>query len=153
MTVRAHAATAVRLPPRFLKSVSRIVKKVFRSEKKKGRGEINVAFVNRKTIRKLNRQFLDNKGDTDVIAFPYVALSPIRPLESTSVAYGDIYICAAVGAENARRYDEPVARELTRLVVHGTLHLLGYADSPKKARDKMWARQEPIVDALWRKKS
>lgn len=137
MTVRAHVFPAVKLPARFRASVPRIVGFVLRSTGKNARGEINVAFVDRKTIRRLNCRFLDTAGDTDVIAFPYE-----RPS-------GDIYICVPAGLANARRFGEPADRELTRLVVHGTLHLLGYADSPKKARDKMWAKQEPLVEALW----
>jgi rRNA maturation RNase YbeY len=118
--------------------VSRIVETVFRSEKKKRGGDVNVVFVDAKTIRRLNKKFLNTAGDTDVIAFPY---------EKNG---GDIYICMPVAKSNARRYDEPLGRELTRLVIHGTLHLLGYADWPKKQKEKMWARQEPLVERLWR---
>ncbi len=137
MTVSTHVSAGLKLPARFRAAVPRIVRHVLRSEKKKFPGEINVAFVDRKTIRRLNRQFLSEKGDTDVIAFPY---------ENQG---GDIYICAPVAAANASYYKEPLGRELTRLVIHGTLHLLGYADWPKKARDKMWSRQELLVNKLY----
>ena len=140
MIVESRVVPPARPPSRFVSRarVERIVKRVLRSERRALRGEINVAFVDRRTIRRLNKKFLDTTGDTDVIAFPY---------ESPS---GDIYICAPVAAENARRFGEPVGRELTRLVVHGTLHLLGYADEPRSARDKMWAKQEPLVESIWR---
>lgn len=140
MTVNVHAEPSSKIPARFRLSVPRIVRFVLRAEKTRSRADVSVVFVDKKKIRRLNRQFLNEKGDTDVIAFPYDGDG------------GDIFICAAVGAENARRFKEPYERELTRLVVHGTLHLLGYADEPKKERDKMWARQEPIVDALWKKR-
>ncbi len=143
MTVRAHLSKGVVLPRPFVNSfrVRKIVATVMRSEKKRRFGEINVVFVDRATIRRMNKQFLDTAGDTDVIAFPY---------ENHS---GDIYICGPIAIRNAKHYNEPLGRELTRLVVHGTLHLLGYADWPKKAQKKMWARQEPLVDALWRNQS
>ena len=113
-----------------------MVKFVHKSEKKRITGEVNIVFVDKKTIRRLNRRFLGESGATDVIAFPYEK-------------GGDIFICPQVGRQNARRYKEPFEKELTRLVVHGTLHLLGYSDSPRKAREKMWARQEPMVGVLW----
>ena len=55
---------------------------------------------------------------------------------------GDIAICAPVAVQNARRFNEPPARELLRLIVHGTLHLLGYKDEPQRAQKKMWKKQE-----------
>lgn len=142
MSVSSHPLLNVRAAARFAAGprVSSIVRRVLRSQKKRENGDINVLFVDSKTIRRLNKQFLRENGDTDVIAFPY---------EKTS---GDIYICWPVAVANARRFKEPLERELTRLVVHGTLHLLGYADWPKKERDKMWAQQEPLVEKIWRAK-
>lgn len=119
--------------------VAKIVRAVLKKEKEKAAGEINIVFVDSKKIRQLNKEFLDTKGDTDVIAFPYE-----RPS-------GDVYIAVPVAISNARRYDEPIARELTRLVVHGTLHLLGYKDEPKKEKERMWAVQEPLVEELDRR--
>lgn len=124
--------------------VHKIVKTVLMSEKKSASGEINVIYVDKKRIRRLNRQFLDTSTDTDVIAFPY------EPEKGRSrKIMGDIYICVPVARSNSKRFNEPFSREVTRLVVHGTLHLLGYADHPEHARKKMWVRQEPLVEALW----
>ncbi len=140
MTVSAHFLSPIKAVDAVSPArVARIVQTVFRSEKKKRDADINVIFVDGKTIRRLNKKYLDTPGDTDVIAFPY------------ENGGGDVYICLPVAVANARRYEEPLGRELTRLVVHGTLHLLGYADWPKKEKEKMWARQEPMVERLWRR--
>jgi len=137
--------------------IDAIVKKVLSSEKKSAAGEVHVIFVDRKNIRRLNRQFLDTPGDTDVIAFPYnrhpgasqsrIYHGPGKKRSGGTVE-GDIYICLPVAKDNAGRFKQDLERELTRLVVHGTLHLLGYADEPERARKKMWSRQEPLVEKL-----
>ena len=136
MIVTVEAPSRLKLSPSFRREVPRIVKKVFQSENEKWHGEVAVVFVDRKKIRQLNQQFLSTKGDTDVIAFPYEDQS------------GDVYICVPVAKENAVRFGEPLARELKRLVIHGSLHLLGYADYPKKKRDEMWKVQEALVQRI-----
>jgi probable rRNA maturation factor len=60
---------------------------------------------------------------------------------------GDVYICAEVAQENARRQDIPAGEELLRLVVHGTLHVLGHDHPTGEGRttSRMWRRQERIL--------
>ena len=122
--------------------IGTIVRAVFDSEKKRPSGEVNVIFVDAKTIRRLNQDFLDHAGDTDVIAFPYDE----GPRRSADRPWGDIYISVPEARQNARRFKESISRELTRLVVHGLLHLLGYRDDSSAEKSVMWAKQEKIVD-------
>ncbi len=105
-------------------------------------------FVDDREIRRINRQFLDERGTTDVIAFRF----PLPPSSPASESSADVYVCVPEAARNARRFDVPVAEELIRLSVHGTLHLLGYDDHKPGDRKKMWKKQENFVDT-WRKKS
>ena len=63
---------------------------------------------------------------------------------------GDVYICAAAARVYAREHRVSLSDELARLVVHGTLHALGY-DHPEgfgRTRSAMWRRQEGYVKAL-----
>ena len=63
---------------------------------------------------------------------------------------GDIYLCPDVARANAHERGVPVRDELTRLVVHGVLHVLGYdhpLDDGREASD-MWLRQERVVRRL-----
>jgi len=63
---------------------------------------------------------------------------------------GDVYICPAVAREHARALRIPPREELIRLVVHGTLHALGYEhpEGEGRTRSAMWRRQERYVEAL-----
>jgi probable rRNA maturation factor len=102
---------------------------------------ISVAFVGSRAIQKLNEQFLKRSGATDVISFGMTRAGKSSPV------IGDIYICRQVAARNAKALGIRVPDELARLVVHGTLHVLGY-DHPEGATrisSPMWKRQERIL--------
>jgi probable rRNA maturation factor len=70
---------------------------------------------------------------TDVISFTFG-----DPL------VGDIYISPDVARHNARTHGVGVREELTRLVIHGVLHVTG-RDHPEGTSSAMWKRQERLV--------
>jgi probable rRNA maturation factor len=104
--------------------------------------EISVTFVASPAIAELNRKHLDRPGPTDVIAFQLG--EPDAPL-------GDIYICPESARESAQDYDVEPREELLRLVVHGTLHVLGYEhpEGPDREASEMFRRQEEILTHLF----
>jgi probable rRNA maturation factor len=81
---------------------------------------------------------------TDVIAFGF------RMPERRAPVMGDIYIAPGVARQSARTAGISLRQELVRLVVHGTLHVLGYdhPDSAARVRSSMWLRQERLVRQL-----
>jgi probable rRNA maturation factor len=92
-------------------------------------------------MRALNRRTFGRDHLTDVIAFslPHVACIG-----------GDVYVCASAAAQMKGKATIPLGEELIRLVVHGTLHVLGH-DHPAGAgrtRSAMWRRQEHYVMRL-----
>jgi probable rRNA maturation factor len=102
---------------------------------------VSITLLDRASIARMNRRHLGHPGATDVISFAFDRPSPSDPV------IGDIYIAPEVGRENALARGTPVREELTRLVVHGTLHVLGYDHPTGNARERspMWTRQERIV--------
>lgn len=122
------------------------MRQTLRSEKQRPWGEIHVILVDERAMRKLNWRFLKERGSTDVIAFPYEK----EGAEKRGLTMGDVYISIPDARRNAKRFQEPFLRELVRLIVHGTLHLLGYKDHPAKQRHVMWAKQEALVERLCR---
>jgi probable rRNA maturation factor len=102
---------------------------------------ISVAFVGERAIVDLNRRFLSHEAATDVLSF---GLS--RSGKGSSVV-GDIYICPRVAERSAQALGIPLTTELSRLVVHGTLHVLGYdhPEGPGRTSSAMWKRQEKIL--------
>ena len=121
-------------------AVRRIVAAVLRGERR--RAEVAVTFLGPARMRMLNREHLGHDRPTDVISFALPA--PDGGL------IGDVYICRAVAARQAKAFGVPLRQELVRLVVHGTLHVLGYdhPDGEGRTTGKMWKRQERYVRRL-----
>jgi probable rRNA maturation factor len=103
--------------------------------------EFSVAFLSAQRMRALNRRLFGRDRATDVIAFG---------LRHTHMLVGDIYICPPVARKSAVELKIPEQEELLRLVVHGTLHSLGY-DHPsggKRYSSEMWRVQEAYLRQL-----
>jgi probable rRNA maturation factor len=104
-----------------------------------GEGEVSLTFLDDEGISALNQEHLGKEGPTDVIAF---ALHGHR-----EPVFGDIY----VGYEQARRQsselDIPLAEELLRLAIHGTLHVLGFEhpEGGDRFESPMYQRQEELL--------
>ncbi len=123
-----------------------VVKRVLRAEGVRN-ALVSIAFVSRSRIASMNRRHLRHAGDTDVISFAFTRATPRDPL------VGDIYICPEVARRNAARQGIGVRLEIVRLIVHGTLHVLGYdhPDGEDRERSSMWRRQERLVRRVTRK--
>lgn len=123
--------------------VERLVRAVLRAERV-AHARVSVAFVSSPAIAALNRRHLGHRGPTDVISFSLPPAAPGEPLG------GDIYIAPDVARANARRHGVPVREETARLVIHGTLHILGYEHPEDEARETapMWRRQERLLHGL-----
>lgn len=105
---------------------------------------VSIALVSPREIARLNRRHLGHTGATDVISF---ALGGARSARTPVV--GDIYIAPGVARENAARFGRGVREEVARLVVHGTLHVLGYdhPEGPDRTTSPMWRRQERLLES------
>ena len=105
---------------------------------------VSIAFVTDRRISTLNRAHLGHAGPTDVISFGFA------PVDRARVVVGDVYIAPGVARRNAREHGSGVREELSRLVVHGVLHVLGH-DHPEgepRYASPMWHRQELLLRSL-----
>jgi probable rRNA maturation factor len=127
--------------------LTQLARYVLRAERRRD-AMLSIALVSSRAIAALNIEYLGHEGPTDVIAF---AFSP--PGADNAAALGDIYICPATARKSAREFGVAFGDEIERLVVHGTLHVLGW-DHPKglqRERSPMWERQESLL-RRWRKR-
>ncbi len=96
---------------------------------------LNVVLVDDSRLLALNKQFLGRDYLTDVIAFPIT--------EATDDSFeGEIYISIDRVVENAAAFAVTPQIELTRIVIHGILHFLGYTDKNADAKKKMSMRED-----------
>ena len=108
---------------------------------------LSIALVSSAQIARLNRAHLGHSGATDVISFA-LTNPPSGPGRQAIV--GDIYIAPAVARANAARMGTSIRLEIARLVVHGTLHVLGHdhPDGAGRTTSPMWRRQEQLLARL-----
>ncbi len=91
--------------------------------------EVEVTFVSDATIARVHRDFMNVPGATDVITFDH----------------GEIVISTETARENGALYGRTLDQELALYVVHGLLHLNGYADKEPADFARMQALQERIL--------
>ena len=105
---------------------------------------LSIAFVTERRIAALNREHLGHAGSTDVISFGFA------PVAGTRVVVGDVYIAPGVARRNAHEQRGSVREEISRLVVHGVLHVLGHDHPEGETRyaSPMWRRQERLLRSL-----
>jgi len=120
--------------------VQRAVESVLRAERVRD-AQLSVTFVSDRRMAALNWRHLGHRGSTDVISFGFV------PVANGAPVTGDVYIAPAVARRNALDHGVGIREELLRLVVHGTLHVLGHDHPVDEARytSPMWRRQERLL--------
>lgn len=90
---------------------------------------IECSVVGSRTMAKIHRGFLNERGATDVITFPY----------------GEIVVCATVAASRGPEFGHTVADELALYCIHGLLHLAGHDDHHPADAERMRGEQEKIL--------
>ena len=104
---------------------------------------LSIIFVDEKTIQDLNKTYRGIDRVTDVISF---ALEDNPDMVGDFRVLGDIYICIPRMIEQSEEYGHSIKRELSFLVVHGLLHLLGYDHMIKEDEEVMFKLQELILN-------
>ncbi len=102
-------------------------------------GEINYIFCDDEYLHKINVEHLNHDTYTDVISFDYSLGKEI---------IGDIYISIERVLENSKRYKTTFKNELSRVMVHGVLHFLGYKDAVKQEKIIMRDKENFFLSKL-----
>lgn len=83
--------------------------------------ELTIRIVDTAESAQLNETYRHKTGPTNVLSFPFEATVPLRvPL------LGDLVICAEVVAREAQQQDKTLESHWAHMVIHGTLHLIGF---------------------------
>lgn len=118
---------AVKIPTGIRLLLRRCCTAVLNMEKFEEPAEVNIIFVDDKTITEINSQKRNIDSPTDVLSFPMGEDGdyPINP-ENGNKMLGDIVISVERAVKQSLEYDHPLTRELGYLTTHSMLHLLGY---------------------------
>jgi rRNA maturation RNase YbeY len=95
--------------------------------------ELSFIFSNDEYLLNINRQYLNHNTYTDIITFDNSG--------DKKLIHGDIFISIDRVKENSKIFTVLEKDELHRVIIHGTLHLLGYLDKGKDAKKMMTAKE------------
>ncbi len=118
---------------KFRKDARAIVYKVLENENQK-LSFLNLIFCDNRTIREYNNKFLSHDYNTDIITF--------FDYDETNIMHGELLISVDQVKINAKDYKATFNKELKRVIIHGVLHLCGYDDKAKTAKNKMRKRED-----------
>ena len=106
--------------------------------------QLSLSLVGKTRMRSLNRKYRGRDYPTDVLAFPMESMG-----EQTEIFLGDVVICLPIAIGQASRFGNSADQEILRLLIHGTLHLLGY-DHEQSPRDatRMQRKERTIIKEL-----
>lgn len=114
-----------------------------------GQWYFSLAFVDNKTIRKLNRKYRGKNYATDVLSFSEED-NNFKNLADKKKYLGEIIISAPQAQKQARELKGSFKNEVARLLIHGLAHLVGYdhegADS--RAAKKMFKLEKRVLVKL-----
>ncbi len=107
--------------------------------------EVSVRIVGTDEIQALNLDYRDKDKPTNVLSFP---AGPIAGLpDDAPVLLGDIVVCASVVAGEAAEQDKAVGDHWAHMLVHGTLHLMGFDHETDAEAAEMEALETRILAA------
>ncbi|MEM7434209.1 MAG: rRNA maturation RNase YbeY [Myxococcota bacterium] len=110
-----------------------------------GDAELSILLCDDATIRTLNRRYRDRNKSTDVLAF---AMREGPGGEAQPTLLGDVVISMPTAVAQAEEHGRTIVDEVTFLLAHGLLHLLGHDHAtPAEERD-MSARTEALLEAV-----
>lgn len=102
--------------------------------------ELNFILCSDAYLLRMNQDYLQHDTYTDVITFDNS--------DALKTIVGDIFISVERVQENAKEIKVSTMDELCRVMIHGTLHLLGYKDKTKAAKISMTAKEDHYLSVL-----
>lgn len=139
VSVTLDVAAISSVSPLSAHEAERLLRHGLEQERHDGWWEFAIRFVDDGEIGRIHELFLGDPTPTDIITFSY------EPEERG----GDIVISLEMAGRSAAEAGWEVREELSFLLLHGLLHILGWNDQDDSSRERMLARQYDIL-ATWK---
>jgi probable rRNA maturation factor len=116
--------------------------------------EVSIILTDQETVHQMNRKYRNVDAPTDVISFYTEDLSPgagqfVLPDDGVR-RLGDVVISFPQAVEQALEQKHSVEKELTLLIIHGVLHLLGYDHEAPEDATRMRGREAVLMEQFRR---
>ena len=108
--------------------------------------ELGIMLVDEAAIERLHVQWMDEPGPTDVLSFPMDELRPGRiDAQTPAGLLGDVVICPQVAEVQAEAAGHDLQQEVSVLLTHGMLHLLGFDHATPDEEAEMFGLQRDLI--------
>ena len=118
----------------------RVAQELLQAEEFPLPAEVSILLTTEEHIRQLNRDYRGKDRPTDVLSF-----QQLEDDLSSPVILGDVVISVGTAARQAAERDRTLDDELSLLIVHGILHLLGYDDETEEGAEEMRKHEMAVL--------
>lgn len=146
----------------FIEKISEICDFALKEEEMNLEYQISLLFVDNEEIREINNETRNIDKETDVLSFPMLDFEDKKVYkemylnfefdetfkDGNELILGDMVLSLEKALEQSKDYGHSFEREVSYLVVHSILHLLGYDHMVDDDKKKMRAREEEILNKL-----
>jgi len=119
-----------------------------KSCKTKRKIELELIFLDDRSIKVLNKKYRGRNIPTDVLTFTIDGADFGRKID-----LGEAYISVDRACANAVSFDTDFASELALYVIHAILHISGYEDEDPKSFRRMSKKQQEILRHIWKRQN
>lgn len=136
---------AGRLPSSFGRPLTeRLIRTAHSLGGGKGDALISLSLVDDRTMHRLNKRHRGKDRTTDVLSFPFSGDAFPGPA-GTAPTLGEIVVSLPQVRKQARGLGRSIREEFALMLVHGTLHLLGYDHETLKDETRMFGLQHEVL--------
>lgn len=119
---------------------------------------LSVAFISEEEMKDLNNRTRNIDKVTDVLSYPFFSLKPFEKIdvlnednyEGKYIYLGDMAICLKRAGEQAKEYEQTLEQEVIKLVIHSTLHLMGFDHIEDCDYEVMNPEEEKIASKFYK---
>ena len=97
---------------------------------------INLIFCDNNKLNSFKKKYFDDDVLTDIVTFP---------IKNDNDLEAEIYISVEMAKINSEEFNVSLDNELSRLIIHGVLHLIGFKDDTEDSKKIMFLKQEEII--------
>ena len=98
--------------------------------------KINLIFCDNDKLNSFKQEYFNDDVLTDIVTFP---------IKNDNKLEAEIYISIEMAKINADEFNVSLNNELSRLIVHGVLHLIGFNDDTEDSKKIMFLKQDKII--------
>jgi len=132
----------------YKNSIKKLAESILIEEDGNKNLELDITIVTDDEIDRINEQYLNHEGPTDVISFPQRDYGRENQFYDEDNLLGDIVVSSDTAADQSKSFKTSLNQEFGLYLIHGILHLLGYDDQTEPMKKDMEEKQNMWFNIL-----